>query len=55
MTMLDPDVRVEDSIDRVAQALLLAQTAGGNRVVVWDASITTSRDLRRLEVDQKEH
>jgi diguanylate cyclase len=54
LTMLDPDVRVEDSIDRAAQALLLAQTAGGNRAVVWDASITTSRDLRRLEVDEKE-
>jgi diguanylate cyclase len=48
---LDPQVRVEDIIDRAAQALLLARTAGGNRAISWDASVTTGRHWRRLEVD----
>ena len=48
---LDPLVRVEDAIDRAAQALLLARAAGGNRVISWDASVTTGRHWRRLEVD----
>lgn len=48
---LDPQVRVEDAIDRAAQALLLARTAGGNRAISWDESVTTGRHWRRLEVD----
>jgi diguanylate cyclase (GGDEF)-like protein len=48
---LDPLVRVEDAIDRAAQALLLARTAGGNRAVSWDAAVTTGRHWRRLELD----
>ena len=48
---LDPLVRVEDAIDRAAQALLLARTAGGNRVICWDDSVTTGRHWRRLELD----
>jgi len=51
LALLDPDVRVEDTIDRAAQALLLARTAGGNRAISWDASVTTGRHWRRLEVD----
>jgi diguanylate cyclase len=47
----DTLVRVEDIIDRAAQALLLARTAGGNRAISWDASVTTGRHWRRLEVD----
>jgi len=54
LALLDPDVRVEDSIDRAAQALMLARSAGGSRAIHWDASVTTGRSLRRLEVDEKE-
>ena len=49
---LDPEIRVEDSIDHAAQALLLAKVTGGNRAISWDASVTTGRHLRRLEFDQ---
>jgi diguanylate cyclase len=51
LALLDPQVRVEDTVDRAAQALLLARTAGGNRAISWDASVTTGRHWRRLEVD----
>jgi diguanylate cyclase len=54
LALLDPDVRVEDSIDRAAQALMLAKSAGGNRAINWDASVTTGPGLRRLEVDEGE-
>jgi diguanylate cyclase len=50
LAVLDPEVRIEDSIDRAAQALLLAKAAGGNRVIAWDPSVTTGRQLRRLQV-----
>ena len=52
LALLDPEVRVEDCVDRAAQALLLAKTAGGNRTISWDPSVTTGRHWRRLEVDQ---
>lgn len=39
LTLLDPDVSVEQSIDRVDRALLAAKAAGRNRVVVWDPSM----------------
>jgi hypothetical protein len=45
-------VRIEDSVDRAAQALLLAKTAGGNRAIAWDESVTTGRHLRRLSIDE---
>lgn len=51
LALLEPDIRVEDSIDRAAQALLLAKTAGGNRAISWDSSVTTSTRWMRLEVD----
>ncbi|HVN41456.1 MAG TPA: diguanylate cyclase [Steroidobacteraceae bacterium] len=51
---LDPEVRVEDTIDRAAQALLLAKVSGGDCAMSWDASATTGRHLRRLEVDSGE-
>lgn len=48
LALLDPEIRVEDSIDHAAQALLLAKAAGGNRTISWDSSATTGRLLRRL-------
>jgi diguanylate cyclase (GGDEF)-like protein len=50
IAMLDPDVDVLESIDRADQALLLAKTAGRNRMIVWDPTVTTGVLLRRLEV-----
>lgn len=52
MALLDPTVRLDDCIERAAQALLLAKTAGGNRIIAWDASVTTGRHLLRLHVDE---
>ncbi|HEX7374851.1 MAG TPA: diguanylate cyclase [Steroidobacteraceae bacterium] len=52
MALLDPTVRIDDCIERAAQALLLAKTAGGNRVIAWDASVTTGRHLLRLDIDE---
>ena len=51
LALLDPDVPVEDSIERADQALLLAKTAGRNRAISWDATVTTGTRLRRLEID----
>jgi diguanylate cyclase len=51
IAMLDPDVDVLESIDRADQALTLAKTAGGNRIITWDPSITTAR-LRRVEIKE---
>lgn len=53
IAQLEPDLRVEDSIDQAAQALLLAKTAGGNRAISWDPSATTGRHWRRLEIDER--
>ena len=52
LALLDPEDRIEDSIDRAAQALLLAKTAGGNRAISWDASVTTGRRWKRLQIDE---
>jgi hypothetical protein len=49
--LLDPEVTVTESIDRADQALLLAKTAGRNRAISWDPSITTGKQLKRLKVD----
>ena len=51
LALLDPDVSVEDSIERADQALLLAKTAGRNRSVNWDSSVTTGTRLRRLDIE----
>jgi diguanylate cyclase (GGDEF)-like protein len=50
IALLDPLVDTMESIDRADQALTLAKTAGGNRMIVWDPSVTTGVRLRRLEV-----
>lgn len=51
LALMDPDVTVEESIERADQALLLAKTAGRNRAISWDASVTTGTRHRRLESD----
>jgi PleD family two-component response regulator len=51
LALVDPDVTVEESIERADQALLLAKTAGRNRAISWDPSVTTSTRHRRLESD----
>lgn len=50
IALLDPEVDTLESIDRADQALTLAKTAGRNRVIVWDPSVTTGVRLRRLEL-----
>ena len=55
LALLDPDVRVEDCIDRAAQALLLAKTTGGNRAISWDSSVITSTRWTRLRIEQGAH
>lgn len=54
LALLDPTVRADDCIERAAQALLLAKTAGGNRAIAWDESVTTGRHLVRIRVDEPE-
>jgi diguanylate cyclase (GGDEF)-like protein len=39
LTSLDPDISVEQSIDRADKALYVAKTKGRNRVVRWDVSM----------------
>lgn len=51
LALLDPEVSVEESIERADQALLLAKTAGRNRAINWDASVTTSTRLPRLKLE----
>jgi len=51
LASLDPEVTVEESIERADQALLLAKTAGRNRAISWDPSITTGTRLRRLVLE----
>ena len=50
IAMLDPAVEVMECIDRAEQALTLARTAGRNRMIVWDPSVTTGVRLRRLDL-----
>ena len=42
VTPLEPDLSVEESIDRADKALLLAKAAGRNRVTRWDPTVTTA-------------
>jgi diguanylate cyclase (GGDEF)-like protein len=51
LAALDPEVSVEDCIDRADQALLLAKAAGRNHAISWDPSVTTGTRLRRLQLD----
>jgi diguanylate cyclase len=51
LALLDADEPVTESINRADQALLLAKAAGRNRVIKWDAAVTTSTRWRRIDVD----
>jgi diguanylate cyclase len=51
LALLDPEVGVEDSIERADQALLLAKTVGRNRAISWDPNITTGTRLPRLRME----
>ena len=54
LALLDPDVSVEDCIERADQALLLAKTAGRNRAISWDESVTTSTRIPRWRIEDIE-
>jgi diguanylate cyclase (GGDEF)-like protein len=45
LAQLDPDIRIEESIDRADKALLLAKASGRNRSLSWDPAITTGTQL----------
>jgi PleD family two-component response regulator len=40
LTLLDPDVSVEESIDRADKALYVAKSRGRDRIAVWDAPLS---------------
>ena len=45
LALLDPDISVEESIDRADKALLMAKAAGRDRAVSWDPTIRTGTML----------
>jgi diguanylate cyclase len=51
LALLDPEVSVEESIERADQALMLAKTAGRNRAIRWDSSVVTGTRLPRLQIE----
>jgi diguanylate cyclase (GGDEF)-like protein len=51
LALLDPEVSVEESIERADQALMLAKTAGRNRAISWDPDVTTGTRLPRLQIE----
>jgi diguanylate cyclase len=51
LAQLDPEVGVEESVERADQALLLAKTAGRNKAISWDPSVTTGTRLPRLRLE----
>jgi diguanylate cyclase (GGDEF)-like protein len=52
LALLDPESEVMDCIGRADQALMLAKSAGRNRVISWDASVTTGTRWRRIKADE---
>jgi diguanylate cyclase (GGDEF)-like protein len=53
LALLDAEVDVPECVARADQALILAKTAGRNRAILWDPSVTTSTRWRQLQVDKK--
>jgi diguanylate cyclase len=53
LAQLEPDISVEESIDRADKALLVAKAAGRNRACSWDPAVTTGTILRRVMEDDK--
>jgi diguanylate cyclase (GGDEF)-like protein len=51
LALLEPDITVEECIDRADQALLLAKAAGRNHAISWDSSVTTGTRLKRLQLN----
>ena len=55
LAMLEPDVSVEESIDRADKALMVAKVAGRNRACSWDPAVTTGTiPQRELQGDATE-
>jgi len=54
LAQLEPDIRIEESIDRADKALLLAKASGRNRVISWDPAITTGTQLVWSPDDESE-
>jgi len=46
LALLDPDLVVEESVDRADKAVLLAKVTGRNRACSWDPSISTGTVLK---------
>jgi diguanylate cyclase (GGDEF)-like protein len=52
LALLDPDVTIEESIDRADRALLMAKSSGRDRAVTWDPGIRTGTMLKWELVDE---
>ena len=52
LALLDPDVTIEESIDRADRALLMAKASGRDRAVTWDPGIRTGTMLKWGLVDE---
>jgi diguanylate cyclase len=52
VALLQPDISVEESIDRADKALFLAKTAGRNRAISWDPAVTTTTMLQWVREDE---
>jgi diguanylate cyclase len=44
ITLIDPDLSVEESINRADMALYAAKRSGRNRACIWDPSMTSNQD-----------